>query len=94
MVLFGVPDIRLFWSEDKRFLQQFSPEVVSRFQPFSKFPECYKDIAFWVNGNKTTDGLGNPFREFHENDFMELLRHEGGDLVEDVQLVFYSITIG
>jgi phenylalanyl-tRNA synthetase alpha chain len=88
MVLFGVPDIRLFWSEDKRFLQQFSPGVVSRFQSFSKYPECYKDVAFWVN-DRTTAAVGDPYVDFHENDFMELLREEGGDLVEDVQLVSY-----
>jgi phenylalanyl-tRNA synthetase alpha chain len=92
MVLFGVPDIRLFWSEDKRFLQQFSTGGVSRFQPFSKFQECYKDVTFWVTGNASQNAEGDPFLDFHENDFMELLRDEAGDLVEDVQLVSYPIS--
>jgi phenylalanyl-tRNA synthetase alpha chain len=28
MVLFGVPDIRLFWSLDERFLSQVQPSVL------------------------------------------------------------------
>ncbi|KIW14058.1 phenylalanine-tRNA ligase [Exophiala spinifera] len=49
MLLFGIPDIRLFWSTDKRFLQQFSSGKINKFEPFSKYPPCYKDIAFWIN---------------------------------------------
>ncbi len=49
MILFGIPDIRLFWSEDPRFLNQFRHGRITRFQPFSKFPACYKDVAFWTN---------------------------------------------
>ncbi|KAJ9617673.1 phenylalanyl-tRNA synthetase alpha subunit, mitochondrial [Knufia peltigerae] len=49
MLLFGIPDIRLFWSTDKRFLQQFSSGKITKFEPFSKYPPCYKDIAFWIN---------------------------------------------
>lgn len=49
MLLFGIPDIRLFWSNDKRFLRQFSPGKITKFEPFSKYPPCYKDIAFWIN---------------------------------------------
>ncbi|RMZ79530.1 hypothetical protein DV737_g3379, partial [Chaetothyriales sp. CBS 132003] len=49
MLLFGIPDIRLFWSQDKRFLNQFEAGRITRFEPFSKYPACYKDIAFWID---------------------------------------------
>lgn len=42
MVLFSIPDIRLFWSEDPRFTTQFEADKISRFVPYSKFPPCYK----------------------------------------------------
>jgi phenylalanyl-tRNA synthetase alpha chain len=90
MVLFGVPDIRLFWSKDPRFLTQFTPGKVSRFKPFSKFPECYKDVAFWLNDSGVSSAGISSLATFHENDLMELFREEGGDLIEDVRLVFPS----
>lgn len=49
MLLFGVPDIRLFWSEDSRFLSQFKEGQITKFVPFSKYPACYKDVAFWID---------------------------------------------
>ncbi|KIV97883.1 phenylalanine-tRNA ligase [Exophiala mesophila] len=49
MLLFNIPDIRLFWSTDPRFLNQFTRGKISRFEPFSKYPACYKDISFWIN---------------------------------------------
>ena len=48
MLLFNIPDIRLFWSQDDRFLKQFQQGKITRFQPFSKYPPCYKDVSFWV----------------------------------------------
>jgi len=75
MVLFGIPDIRLFWSTDQRFLGQFKGDKIIKFAPYSKYPACLKDISFWV----PTD--------FHENDFYEAVREIGGDLIEAVQLV-------
>ena len=54
MLLFGIPDIRLFWSEDQRFLNQFKKGTVTEFKPFSRFPTCFKDVAFWIDASKST----------------------------------------
>ena len=56
MSLFKIPDIRLFWLTDKRFLSQFESCVdgveigkeVPVFHPLSKFPSCYKDVSFFL----------------------------------------------
>lgn len=80
MLLFSIPDIRLFWSRDPRFLSQFSTlDAIRPFRPFSKFPACYKDVAFWLDEGGAA--------AFHENDVMEVVREVGGDLVEDVRIV-------
>ncbi|KAJ2161688.1 phenylalanyl-tRNA synthetase alpha subunit, mitochondrial [Coemansia sp. RSA 552] len=77
MLLFGVPDIRLFWSSDQRFTGQFSPGRINTFRPFSRHPSCTKDVSFWLPDS------GN----FHENDLMDLLREVAGDLIEGVKLI-------
>ncbi|PUU76062.1 hypothetical protein B9Z19DRAFT_1066950 [Tuber borchii] len=46
MLPFEIPDTRLLWSLDQRFLEQFKEGKISRFVPLSKFPPCYKDVAF------------------------------------------------
>ncbi|KAF4552003.1 Phenylalanine--tRNA ligase-like protein [Elsinoe fawcettii] len=48
MLLFEIPDIRLFWSKDARFSEQFKEGQVVRFQPFSKYPAAPRDVAFWL----------------------------------------------
>eukprot|EP00455_Lapot_gusevi_P013818 TRINITY_DN1681_c0_g1_i13.p1 TRINITY_DN1681_c0_g1~~TRINITY_DN1681_c0_g1_i13.p1 ORF type:complete len:134 (+),score=23.35 TRINITY_DN1681_c0_g1_i13:43-444(+) len=75
MVLFNIPDIRLFWSQDSRFLDQFKQGKIVKFQPYSKYPPCYKDISFWLPPN------------FHENDLCSEIRNVAGDLVEQVKFV-------
>lgn len=80
MVLFAIPDIRLFWSEDARFISQFrdAPRDGSSlvtFRPYSRYPACYKDVSFWLSDS------------FHENDLFETVRDTAGDLVEDVACI-------
>lgn len=98
MVLFNIPDIRLFWTEDDRFLSQFSQGQITQFQPYSKYPPCYKDMSFWLPPSTTTAGsaaaggsgaaaAGGKGRVFHENDYCEIVREVAGDLVENVTLV-------
>lgn len=81
MILFDIPDIRLFWTNDKRFTSQFEAGcfkpggVGAKFNSFSKFPPCLKDVSFWVNDS------------FTENNLCECVRGLGGDLVESVTLI-------
>ncbi|CAM9471763.1 unnamed protein product [Discosporangium mesarthrocarpum] len=76
MVLFSIPDIRLFWSDDERFINQFEAGRITVFKPYSKYPPCYKDVSFWL-----------PSENFHNNDMFEVVRDIAGDLVEEIQLV-------
>ncbi|QSZ36512.1 hypothetical protein DSL72_006392 [Monilinia vaccinii-corymbosi] len=93
MLLFEIPDIRLFWSKDERFLGQFrgaseNLENLKRFIPFSKHPACYKDVSFWLRSSSSAGGASAAHaHDFHENDVMEIVRDVGGDRVEDVKKV-------
>lgn len=88
MLLFNLPDIRLFWSRDERFLSQFRAGKVTRFEPFSKYPACYKDVAFWLPSASVSRGsAAGGAVPVHENDIMEIVRDMAGDLVEDVKLI-------
>lgn len=75
MLLFGIPDIRLFWSLDERFAKQFQRGKILTFVPYSKHPGIKRDVSFWLS------------QDVHENDVMEVVRLHGSDLVESVQLV-------
>ncbi|EKX49162.1 phenylalanyl-tRNA synthetase [Guillardia theta CCMP2712] len=80
MILFQIPDIRLFWSTDKRFTSQFQGVLSSGrknvvFAPFSKYPICYKDVSLW-----------HP-PVMHDNDVMEIIREVVGDSAEDVEVI-------
>ncbi|KAK6454727.1 uncharacterized protein RJT20DRAFT_130928 [Scheffersomyces xylosifermentans] len=74
MLLFGIPDIRLFWSLDERFSNQFQQGKIATFVPYSKFPGIKRDVSFWL----PTDSL------LHENDVMEIVRTHAGDVAESV----------
>jgi phenylalanyl-tRNA synthetase alpha chain len=76
MPLFSIPDIRLFWSTDPRFLSQFKSGEITTFASYSKYPSNTKDISFWSNGPPP-----------HDNDVFDVVRDVAGDLVEDVRCV-------
>lgn len=70
---------RLFWSDDDRFLKQFKAgDLKAKFKSYSKFPPCYKDMAFWVSP------------EFTENNLCELVRGTFGKGGADGLLLFVS----
>jgi len=61
MLLYSIPDIRLFWSKDTRFLSQFSEsKPIQRFVPFSKYPACFKDVSFWLRSSSNAAGGASP----------------------------------
>ncbi len=68
-----LPDIRLLWSEDPRVKKQL--RLGQKFAEVSKFPPVPRDISFIVNKN------------FVPNDYFDLIRELGGDLVEEVELM-------
>ncbi|XP_063779155.1 phenylalanine--tRNA ligase, mitochondrial isoform X1 [Pseudophryne corroboree] len=79
MILYSIPDIRLFWSESELFLKQFRVSDINekvQFQPISKFPFLSNDISFWL-----------PSEGYLENDFYDLVRSVAGDIVEEVSLI-------
>lgn len=82
MILYSIPDIRLFWSQDARFLTQFEQGEITTFQPYSKYPACFKDVSFWLPENI----------DLHDNDLCDLVRDVAGDIVEDVKMVRLSST--
>ena len=85
MLLFEIPDIRLFWSKDERFIDQFSsvgidPDTNITFVPYSKYPACTNDFSFWLPDSDDPDA-------FSENDFCDIVRSTAGDWVEKVELI-------
>ncbi|XP_069687701.1 phenylalanine--tRNA ligase, mitochondrial isoform X2 [Periplaneta americana] len=80
MCLYDIPDIRLFWSTDTGFLSQFDnkdPNDSIRYKLTSVYPQCINDISFWLPKDSS----------YSSNDFYDLVRDIGGDIVEQISLV-------
>lgn len=71
MVMFNIPDIRLFWSNDKRFTSQFTPGKVTKFVPYSKYEVCYKDVSFFTSPQFSYNDLCSIARDVDERNLIE-----------------------
>lgn len=67
-----LPDIRLLWSEDERVKRQL--KLGNIYKDVSKYPWVTRDISFVVSA------------DFVPNNYFDLIRDIGGDLVEEVSL--------
>lgn len=74
MIKMGIPDIRILWSTDQRIVSQFK-DINSKYKEVSKYPPITRDISFIVD------------KKFVPNDYFDLIREIGGDLVEQVELL-------
>ena len=68
-----LPDIRLFWSKDPRVTKQL--RLGKKFVEVSKYPPITRDISFVVD------------KSFIPNNYFDLIRDIGGDLIEQVELL-------
>lgn len=70
----ALPDIRLLWSRDPRVVRQLT--LGTTYVEVSKYPPATRDISFIVK-KKT----------FVPNDYFDLVRDVGGDMIEEVELI-------
>lgn len=74
MLKMQIPDIRLLWSTDPRITGQFV-DLTSVYRPVSRYPSVTRDISFVVP------------QAMSLNNYYEIVRDLGGDLVEEVKLL-------
>ena len=68
-----IPDIRIFWSDDSRITGQFK-DIDSTYKEVSKYPPINRDISFIIG------------KDVALNNYYELVRDIGGNLIEEVKL--------
>ncbi len=68
-----LPDIRLLWSTDPRVVSQL--KLGNKFKEVSKYPPITRDVSFVVKN------------DFVPNNYFDVIRDLGGDLVEQVELL-------
>ena len=73
IISMALPDIRLLWSADERIRKQLV--LGHAYKEVSKYPPAIRDISFIVP------------KTFVPNDYFDLVRDVGGDLVEQVERI-------
>lgn len=80
MIIYDIPDIRLFWSQDSGFLSQFNDKELHKnvkYKAVSQYPQCSNDLSFWLPEELSFD-------TFALNDLYDTVRNVAGDVVEQV----------
>ncbi|KAF7630999.1 hypothetical protein Mgra_00008774 [Meloidogyne graminicola] len=81
MILYGIPDIRLFWSYDSGFVNQFkglNPSDIVKYKQISKQPQLFMDLSFWLPEHFEGDVSIESLR----SDVFDVIRMIGDDLIE------------
>lgn len=88
MVLFDIPDIRYFWMDDIKFLEQFKSGEITKFIPFSPLEPIYKDISLYVK----SDDLDSKNMWIRLNQFYEEIRGLSDDWIGEIKQIdsFYN----
>jgi phenylalanyl-tRNA synthetase alpha chain len=94
MIRFSIPDIRLLWSDDPRFLSQFNESnTLTKYVPFPSLDPISRDISFWIKSDDIErldqiEGLESTvtFTWLKINDFYDLIREICGNMIECVDL--------
>lgn len=73
IISMNLPDIRLLWSRDQRITRQM--KLGRAYVPVSKYPPITRDISFVVSD------------DFVPNNYFDLIRDLGAELVEEVRLL-------
>jgi len=88
MILYSIPDIRLFWTTDIRFLEQFEKHSCFDNITFVQYPtltNIYKDISFWLNITTDCDVTVSATLEWrHQNEFFDIARECFGSNVQEI----------
>ncbi len=74
IVKMGIPDIRIFWSDDPKITSQFK-DINSKYEEVSKYPEISRDISFVIDKN------------INLNNYYEIVRDFAENLIEQVKLI-------
>lgn len=74
MIKMGIPDIRLFWSQDPRVTSQFK-DIDSKYKEVSKHPATSRDISFVIDKN------------INLNNYYEIIRDYAENLIEEVKII-------
>jgi phenylalanyl-tRNA synthetase alpha chain len=92
MIFFEIPDIRLFWTDNPKFLDQFTYNgneisVYKKYVPFSNMEPMSKAISFYLPDDEVLiNEVDKSFSWTNINSFYELARETFSDDIESIEL--------